>query len=240
MLQYMYLLMYTLFIENFMNIAIVEDLAKDCEHISSCLNRYMSELGLTYHLYTYENAEEFVEALNSLTFQIVFMDIYLQGMTGMEAAVCLRRRDRDCKLIFLTISMEHCLEGFHVNACHYLIKPFADHDFAEAMERCHLQPAYDVPYLNMICDGRELKLNTESILYIQVQKRNVLIQTLNQTLIVNGPFHALTKPLLDDRRFLLCIRGVMVNMDYIISQEETFFVPQKIPIPNVSELVWNP
>lgn len=216
-----------------MNIAIVEDLAQDCERISSCLNRYMEELGLTYHLYTYECAEDFVAALNTLTFQIVFMDIYLPGMTGMEAAVCLRRLNRDCKLIFLTVSTEHCLEGFQVNACHYLIKPFSDHDFTEAMERCNLQPLYDVPYLDVVCDGRELKLNTESILYIQVQKRNVLIQMLNQTLMVNGPFNALTEPLKEDKRFLLCIQGVLVNMDYINGQKDTFFIVKngdKLPI----------
>lgn len=207
-----------------MNIAIIEDLDKDREQVSSYLNRYMTELGLTYHLYTYESAEEFVEALNTLRFQIVFMDIYLKGMTGMEAAMCLRRLDRDCKLIFLTVSTEHCLEGFRVNASHYLVKPFTDHDFTEAMERCNLQPAYDVPYLNVICEGSEIKLDTEQILYIQAQKRNVLIQTQNRTLIVNGPFHTLTKPLFEDRRFLLCIQGILVNMDYIISQEDTVFI----------------
>ena len=216
-----------------MNIAIVEDLVQDRERVSSCLNRYMEDLGLTYHLYTYESAEEFVAALNTLTFQIVFMDIYLQEMTGMEAAVCLRRRNRDCKLIFLTISTEHCLEGFRVNACHYLIKPFSDHDFTEAMERCNLQPLYDVPYLDVVCENKDLKLNTESILYIQVQKRNVLIQTLNQTLIVNGPFHTLTEVLKKDKRFLLCIQGVLVNMDYINGQKDTFFIVKngdKLPI----------
>ena len=36
-----------------MNIAIVEDLVQDRERVTSCLNRYMEELGLTYHLYTY-------------------------------------------------------------------------------------------------------------------------------------------------------------------------------------------
>lgn len=216
-----------------MNIAIVEDLIQDRERVTSCLNRYMEELGLTYYLYTYESAEEFVEALNTLTFQIVFMDIYLQGMTGMEAAVCLRRQNRDCKLIFLTVSTEHCLEGFQVNACHYLIKPFSDHDFTEAMERCNLQPLYDVPYLDVVCENKDLKLNTESILYIQVQKRNVLIQTLNQTLIVNGPFHTLTEVLKKDKRFLLCIQGVLVNMDYINGQKDTFFIVKngdKLPI----------
>lgn len=216
-----------------MNIAIVEDLAQDRERISSCLKRYMTEFNITYNLYTYESAEEFVRTLTTLTFQIVFMDIYLPEMTGMEAAVCLRRQNKDCKLIFLTVSTEHCLEGFRVNACHYLIKPFSDYDFAEAMERCHLQSVYDVPYLDVVYDGSELKLNTESIIYIQVQKRHVLIQTLNQTLVVNGPFHSLTKPLLNDRRFLLCIQGVLVNMDYISAQKETVFIVKngdKLPI----------
>ena len=58
--------------EDFMNIAIVEDLIQDRERVTSCLNRYMEELGLTYHLYTYESAEEFVEALNTLTFHFLF------------------------------------------------------------------------------------------------------------------------------------------------------------------------
>ena len=101
------------------------------------------------------------------------------------------------------------------------------------MERCNLQPLYDVPYLDVVCENKDLKLNTESILYIQVQKRNVLIQTLNQTLIVNGPFHTLTEVLKKDKRFLLCIQGVLVNMDYINGQKDTFFIVKngdKLPI----------
>ena len=216
-----------------MNIAIVEDLAQGREHISSCLERYMTQSGLTYTLFIYESAEEFVSALHSITFDLVLMDIYLKGMTGIEAAAYLRRHNRDCKLIFLTVSTDHCLEGFQVNACHYLIKPFSDHDFTEAMERCHFKQAYDVPYLDVVCDGMDLKLNTELLLYIQVQKRNVLIQTRTQTLIANGPFHVMTKHLLEDKRFLLCIQGVLVNMDYISGQEDTFFIVKngdKLPI----------
>ena len=56
--------------EEFMNIAIVEDLVQDRERVSSCLNRYMKDLGLTYHLYTYESAEEFVEAFSKVCFAV--------------------------------------------------------------------------------------------------------------------------------------------------------------------------
>lgn len=207
-----------------MNIAVVEDLASDRDWLTTRLKQYMTQHRLSYTLYTYECAEDFVRALNTVTFRIVFMDIYLRDMTGMEAAVYLRRHNKDCTLIFLTVSTEHCLEGYRVNACHYLLKPATDNDFSEAMERCNLQPVYDVPYLDVICDGQKLRLNTESILYIQVHKRNVLIQTLKQTLMANGPFHKLTKPLLNDKRFLLCIQGILVNMDYISGQEDTVFI----------------
>ena len=136
-----------------MNIAIVEDLSTDREWLAVRLEQYMTSRHLTYQLYTYTQAEDFVAALNTITFQIVFMDIYLTDMTGIEAASILRRKNRDCKLIILTISDEYLYQGYRVNACHYLLKPATDSDFSEAMERCMLKPAYKVPVLDVVLDG---------------------------------------------------------------------------------------
>lgn len=198
-----------------MNIAIVEDLEMDCEWLTGRLEQYMSSRHLNYQLYTYKQAEDFVAALDTITFQIVFMDMYLADMTGMEAAVLLRQKDRDCKLIILTISDEFLYQGYQVNACHYLLKPASDRDFSEAMERCMLKPAYEVPYLDILLDGMPLQLNTETILYLQVQKRNVMIQTIGQSLLVPGPFHSLSDVLSADSRFLLILRGLLINMDHV-------------------------
>lgn len=207
-----------------MNIAIVEDLEKDCEWLAGQLEQYMNTRHLTYQLYTYKQAEDFVAALDNITFQIVFMDIYLTDMTGIEAASILRQRDKDCKLIILTISDEFLLQGFQVNASHYLLKPATERDFSEAMERCCLKPAYEVPVLDVMLDGLPLQLNTETILYLQSHKREVMIQTTTQTLLTAGPFHALADVLSADSRFLLVLRGIIINMDHVASINDTLII----------------
>lgn len=200
-----------------MNIAIVEDFEQDRRWLTERLEQYLSTRHLTYQLYTYKQAEDFVAALDTLTFQIVFMDIYLTDMTGIEAATILRQKDKDCKLIILTTSDEFLLQGFQVNACHYLLKPATERDFLEAMGRCMLKPSYEVPVLDVMVDGLPLQLNTESILYLQSHKRDVLIQTTSQALLATGPFHALSNVLSADSRFLLILRGIVINMDHVTS-----------------------
>ncbi len=209
-----------------MNIAIVEDFDKDRDWLAERLEEYMTERNLTYQLYTYEQGEDFVAALNTITFQIVFMDIYLTSMTGIEAATYLRQKDKDCKLIILTISDEYLLQGFRVNACHYLLKPATDQDFREAMERCMLKPVYDVPFLDVMLDSMPMQINTESIMYLYAHNRNVLVQTTNQSLIVSGSFHELSDILLKDSRFLLILRGIAINMDYVTSVNADNFIMQ--------------
>jgi len=207
-----------------MNIAIVEDFSKDREWLAGRLEQYMHARHLTYQLYTYKQAEDFVAALDTVTFEIVFMDIYLTDMTGIEAASILRQKDKDCKLIILTSSDEFLLQGFQVHACHYLLKPATDRDFLEAMGRCMLKPAYEVPVLDIVLDGMSLQLNTESILYLQSQKRDVLIQTTDRLLVTAGPFHALSDVLSADSRFLLILRGIIINMDYVASLNDDLII----------------
>lgn len=207
-----------------MNIAIVEDFEQDRQWLTERLEQYLSTRHLTYQLYTYKQAEDFVAALDTITFQVVFMDIYLTDMTGIEAASILRRKDKDCKLIILTSSDEFLYQGYQVHACHYLLKPATDRDFLEAMERCMLKPAYAVPVLDLVLDGLPLQLNTETILYLQSHKRDVLIQTTSQSLLAPGPFHTLSDTLAADHRFLLILRGIVINMDYVTSVDDTLII----------------
>jgi len=209
-----------------MNIAVVEDLEKDREWLTVRLKQYMAQRNLTYELYIYEQAEDFVAALNTITFQIVFMDIYLTDMTGIEAATYLRKKDKNCKLILLTISDEYLLQGYRVNACHYLLKPATDEDFTEAMERCMLKPAYDVPYLDVVLDNLPLRMNTETLMYLCAHQRDVRIQTTSQSLIASGPFRALSDILSQDSRFLLILRGSLINMDYVVAVHDGCFIMQ--------------
>lgn len=216
-----------------MNIAIVEDLLEDRQWISQKLKLYLECNHLQAFLHEFACAEDFIDSLADTTYSVVFMDIYFDGISGMDAAVRLRQLDSNCKLVFLTCTTDYALQGYSVQASHYLVKPVSDEKFIEAMENCKLEPTHAVPYLNLAPFGNHVNLDTCQIQYIHLESRTVHIHTSQKVYSVNGAFSRVTESLTSDRRFLLCIQGVMVNMDYISGHEDSVFIlknGKRIPI----------
>ena len=68
-------------------------------------------------------------------FDIVFLDIQMEGTDGIETAKRLRQRDEDTILIFITGIREYVFEAFDVAAFHYLLKPIEEDKFREVFHR---------------------------------------------------------------------------------------------------------
>ena len=83
-----------------MQIAIVDDRADDRAELSVCLENYMKKHQLDYTLTEFEDGENFLKAAAQVNFQLVFMDIYMENIDGMEAARRLRQKNRLCKIVF--------------------------------------------------------------------------------------------------------------------------------------------
>ena len=216
-----------------MKIAIVDDIQIDQDILINKINNYFTNSKITYYIYSYKNAETFLEDFKPNYFDIIFMDIYMSDINGMEAAKQVYQLDKKCKIIFLTISKEFAIESYSVHATYYLVKPINEIDFIQAMEFCQLQPKYDVPFIKVTTARIEIKLNTNDILYIDIVSRVTRIHLINETISVSGSFKEITNPLLQDSRFINCIRGIVVNMEHIIKQSDSFFIldnNEKIPI----------
>ena len=111
-----------------MRIAIVDDLAAERALLKDRLEQQLHRRNVQADILEYESSEKFLEAVREAPFTAAFLDIYMNGMTGMEAAKELRKTDTDCLLVFTTTSTDHALEGFQVRALHYLVKPFTEED----------------------------------------------------------------------------------------------------------------
>ena len=157
-------------------IAVVDDLERDRAWLAEKLADYMARDRLEYELTAFASGEGFSAALEQgQRFNLVFMDIYMDGITSIEAAQALRARDMDCKLVFLTTSEDFMRQGFSLNSAHYLIKPVKDEDFAQAMANCRLGRALQVPTLAVTVEGRTLEVDTRQIRYLEVQQRSVVL-----------------------------------------------------------------
>ena len=109
-----------------MRIAIVDDLAGDRALLRERLERQLQRRSVQADLLEFESGESFLAAEREQRFTAAFLDVYMTGMSGVDAAKELRTFDTDCLLIFTTTSTDHALEGFQVRAMHYLVKPFAE------------------------------------------------------------------------------------------------------------------
>ena len=208
-----------------MQIAIVDDRAEDRAELSACLENYMKKHQLDYTLTEFEDGENFLKAAAQVNFQLVFMDIYMENMDGIEAARRLRQKNRLCKIVFLTITEDYARMGYSLSASYYLLKPLSLHqaEFEEAMELCQLKPPYEVMTLSVMADRQKLELPTEKILYIDYQNRMTRIHTAERVIPVSGGFQEVTAALQKDKRFLPCYRGILINMDYISQVDSQTF-----------------
>ena len=107
-----------------MRIAIVEDQIPESEKLKTALEQLHSEWKISFEIVCYPSGEAFLLDFEKGAFDLIFLDIYMNGMTGIETARQLRKQDNHCMLVFLTTSTEHMPDAFSCHAFEYIQKPF--------------------------------------------------------------------------------------------------------------------
>ena len=113
-------------------------------------------------------------------------------------------------------SEDHMGDAFSVHAFDYLLKPLnQDRLFTCLDDSMKLLPKPE-EYLSFTSNGLEMRLFYGNIVVLQVSGHStVLIDSTGKECSVYSAFSVFTKPLMEDSRFLLVSRGVLINMDFI-------------------------
>lgn len=123
-----------------LKIAICDDQMNQIKSIRSAVEHYTAKLDIESAIYEFDNPLVFLEELD-LTggYDILLLDICMPGILGTEAAKEIRRRRDKTEIIFLTASDEFAVDAFALKAAHYLLKPFTQAQFDEALDRALVQ-----------------------------------------------------------------------------------------------------
>ena len=207
-----------------MRIAIVDDLAAERALLKDRLEQQLHRRNVQADILEYESSEKFLEAVRKAPFTAAFLDIYMNGMTGMEAAKELRKTDTDCLLVFTTTSTDHALEGFQVRALHYLVKPFTEEDIDALTDELLARVPQPEKFMTLRVDGSEFRLRYRDIVYAEHFAHMISIRTTaGKTLATRQSFKAFTEPLKKDPRFFVCGRGAIVNMENAADFQDAAF-----------------
>lgn len=195
-----------------MDIAVVDDEKAIREHICTLIEKQQPGSVIE----AYDTGEELLAS--GKRFDIVFLDIQMDGMNGIEAARELREKNanlgvEDTVLVFITGIKDYVFDAFDLYAFQYLLKPIDEGKFAEVLERAVREATKKKERRVLFIKSRNLALDQSEILYIESRAKKVEIHTVRQTIEIYAAMDELEGQLGDE--FYRCHRAYIVNMDCI-------------------------
>lgn len=214
-----------------MKIAICDDSAMDRRIIRSMVEQYFKEYGISCEIVEFENGNYLIKDFKKDKFTIVFSDIFMDGLNGIQTTEEIRKIDKKCAIIFTTASREYAVESYTVNAAHYLLKPLSYTAFSESLDRCKshfTQPRH----IEIISNRLLVKIRITDIFYLEITNRLCKIHTKSGIIKTYRALAQMEK-LLGGYPFLRCSRSFIVNMDYIKKVADSNFIlinEEKVPL----------
>ena len=190
---------------------IVEDTPAEADLLRGHLQRYASEKNLSFSIETLSSALEFINSRHVA--DLIFMDIDMPGINGMEAAEVLRGYDTETPLVFVTNLAQYAVRGYSVDAVDFVVKPVEYGDFSMRMDRAMRVVARNAERSLALptADGVRV-ISQGDITYVDLVKHDVRYHLVDGTeLRERGSLRA-AEQRLDSQSFLRISSGCLVNM----------------------------
>ena len=119
------------------------------------------------------NASEALQLIRAIPYDVVFLDIDMPGLSGMQFAEALAELDRPPAVVFVTAHSEHAVKAFEVEATDYLVKPVEVSRLRRAIERLvPSEPVSGVAHVERVPvekAGKKLLLSVEEIFHVMAK-----------------------------------------------------------------------
>ncbi len=208
------------------------------------MERLAAQVPSLTHMGSFDHAESASTYLESNPVDLIFLDIQMPGISGLEFA---ERIPKTTLIIFTTAFAEFALESYEVDAVDYLVKPITEERFQRAVSKAtayhgmlrseerntHIEQV-ESHFMFIRSERRFFKVNFAAILFIEGLKDYVVIQTDDQRLITHMNLKTIYE-LLPSHQFLRVNRSYIVNKDRVdsFSNNDVFIGQFEIAIGNV-------
>ena len=214
-----------------MKIAHIDDRQEELDILSEILSRKLNTAGKTEHkIYTYHSGEEFLASWKAGRFDLIILDVFMDGIYGISVAREIRKTDRDVRLVFCSSSNEFAAESYAVKAQYYLHKPYSESQVDEMLTRLELEN-YELLRAVTLSNGQRVMLR--NVLYTEYSNHLLVIHCKHGNDIHSWITQAEAEAALCEYPyFLVCSKGIIVNLYEVESQvNDTFRLTDGTSIP---------
>lgn len=195
-------------------VAVCEDEKTFYRELEKYVGIYAQDNNVSVTMDWFKSAEEFLECY-SMQFDLVFMDIKMKDMSGIEAAKKIREKDKRTAIVFLTAFLEFALEGYNVDASDYIVKPITlekvERAFRKSLGSLHKrEQVYLVKY-----KGTIQKVFVSDILYVESYRHKRYYHLIDG--VIEEDIGTLKEIMERDQglNFMMIQKGCIVNKSWI-------------------------
>ncbi len=199
-----------------MRVAVIDDESLFRMQLKMMVEKVAKDRSLQMDIEEFETGPAFVEALKDRRFDIVFMDIFMPDMDGIETAKKLRELSERTFLIFMTASDGHYPDAFSLHAFDYITKPFTMERIDRLMCEIVEHTPIDAIFIKINVGSMEERIYLKNIVsvttdghYLEIHKDD---GSSSRVRLTSGEFLSMAG---SDKRFLMINRGIIINMDFI-------------------------
>lgn len=194
------------------------------------MKAFLTENELSFELYEFKSGEELLEKYPS-NLDILFLDIQMDKLTGMDTAKKLRVFDNRVEILFTTSISDYVHEGYEVSAYRYLMKPLTYEVIQKHLKECISNiMEKETNFLVINNKNTLIKINLDLVLYIETESRELLIHKIDKSHRIKMSMKKLDK-LLNNKFFFRCHNSFLVNLKMVeILDKNTVYI-NSVPIP---------
>lgn len=198
-----------------LRIAVCDDVQTFSEQVRRCILQWENRpKELAVEIFC--DADALISTHSKNPFDIIFLDVVMPLLGGIEAAGELRQQDKSVKIVFLTSSPEFAVDSYRVKASDYLLKPLEPRALFRCLDELVqdiLQNAKSIPIRSRSAVHR---VELSRIEYIESSNKDVLfVLSDGQTIVTQEPLYYFENKLLLSDGFFKCNRSYIINIHRI-------------------------
>ena len=219
-----------------LHFAIVEDYPPHAEHLRGLIQADCAEHGDQADFSLFADGECFLESFRPGLYTIVFLDIVMGKLSGLDTALKLREIDSKLPIVFITSEQDYALDCYRVHPMDFLLKPVKKEELSWCLNtlRESFAPPSCLELTERLESGssRPCHVALDDILYCESIRHGSLIHTAARDIPLRHTLSEISSLLPQSGRYFQCSQGILVNF----SQVQDFLSSGEIRLKNGSSV----
>ena len=186
----------------------------ECAELAGDIENTLNQFGTEFSLKRFFDGQELLKAAES--FDIVFLDIKMPEICGMELAKQMRENGRESIIVFVTSAEEYVFEAYDVEAFHFLLKPVSENKLKNVLKKAVVKvtACNNEDFIIIFSEHQTKKILLKDIIYIESVGRMVKIHCTGGVLQAYKQIGDLEQTL-SDKYFFRCHKSFLLNLEYV-------------------------